>query len=311
MNPFLIRIGSFGIRWYGFFMAVSMAVGIHFFVRRGRRLGVDEDTLYNFALLAILGGVIGARLVYVLTNWSYFWHHPGLIVAVWQGGLAIHGALLGGIAFSLWYGYRKALPYWALLDGMVPGACVGIFLVRIGNIFNGEILGHPAGILGGLRQPAQPYEMIMALGLWLIYWRQVRLDRADGVPFFTFALVYSILRFVSEMFRDNPQYLIHYTNHYLGIGFATLEQLFTPLILAFVIWGLRWRVRVARHSFSEGPRWEPALALAAGPGAAARAQGGPDGEAAAGEERSTAVSAPARMGVELPPQSEGAGDGGA
>jgi phosphatidylglycerol:prolipoprotein diacylglycerol transferase len=266
-----------------------MAIGIHFFVRRGRLLGVDEDTLYNFALLAILGGVIGARLVYVLTNWGYFTQHPASIVAIWQGGLAIHGALLGGMAASLWYARRHRLPYWALLDGMVPGACIGIFLVRIGNIFNHEILGHPAGILGGARQPAQPFEMLMALALWFIYWRQVRLDRADGVPFFSFALVYSILRFCSEMLRDNPQYLIHYTNHYLGIGFATLEQLFTPLILAFVIWGLRWRVGTNRHSFTVGPRWIPALAGAGGaspPDAGSPASGEDLSPADAGHARS-------------------------
>ena len=267
-----MHFGSLGIRWYGFFMAVSMALGIYFFVRRGLRSGTDEDTLYNFALLAILGGVIGARLVYVITNWSYFVHHPGLILAVYQGGLAIHGALIGGVSFSLWYAYRRALPYWGLLDGLVPGVTIGIFLVRIGNIFNQEILGHPAVILGGHRQPAQMYEMIFAIILWFIYWRQVEHDAADGVPFFTFMVVYSVLRFISEMFRDNPQYLVHYTNHYLGIGFFTLEQLFTPLLLAISILGYTWRRRVDSHVLSHGAAW-----LDGGEGPEVSAGDAPDG----------------------------------
>ena len=261
LNPYIVHIGSFGIRWYGFFMAVSMAIGIHYFVRRGLRAGVDEDSLYNMALLAIVGGVIGARLIYVLTNWGYFAAAPGQIVRIWTGGLAIDGALIGGLAFGMWYAYRKAMPFWALIDGMVPGVTTGIFLVRIGNIFNGEILGHPAGILGGLRQPAQIYEMIMGLILWFVYWRQLHRDPADGVPFWTFVLYYSYLRFISEFFRDNPQYLVHYTNHFLGVGLLTLMQLFTPLSVAIAVFGLRWRRAVDSHTI----RYGPALGTAAVP----------------------------------------------
>ena len=264
LNPYLVHIRAFGIRWYGFFLAVSMAIGIHSFVRRGLKAGVDEDSLYNMALIAIVGGVIGARLVYVITNWGYFAEYPGQILKIYQGGLAIDGALIGGLAFGMWYAYRKSLPFWALIDGMIPGTVTGIFLVRIGNIFNGEILGHPAGILGGHRHPAQVYEMIMALILWFVYWRQLRKNPADGVPFWTFVVYYSYLRFISEMFRDNPQYLVHYTNHYLGVGFLTLMQIFTPLSLGLGIAGLRWRRRVNAHTILPRPP-----AVGQGPAAAA------------------------------------------
>ena len=248
LNPYLVNFGPFGIRWYGFFMAISMAIGIHFLLRHGRRAGVDEDTVYNLALMAILGGVLGARLVYVLTNWLYFAHHPGQIIQVQNGGLAIQGAMIGGLAFAMWYAQHKKLPFWFVVDGMVPGICVGIFLVRIGNIFNAEILGHPAVILGGARQPAQVYEQVMALILWAVYWRQLRRDPADGVPFWTFMLGYGILRFFSEFFRDNPQYIFHYTNHYFGIGTTTMEQLFTPLAIGLPLWALQWRRFIDRHS---------------------------------------------------------------
>ena len=248
LNPYVLHFGAFGVRWYGIFMAISMAIGMYYLVRRGQRVGVDEDTVYNFALLTILGGVIGARLVYVLTNWMYFVQNPGQIPQIQLGGISIQGAMIGGLAVAMWYAYRKALPMWALMDGTVPGIAAGIFLVRIGNIFNGEILGHPAAILGGMRQPAQVYEMIMGLGLWFMYWRGVRRDPADGVLFWDFILWYGIFRFFSEFFRDNPQYLIHYTNHFLGIGTTTLEQLFTPLAVGLPILALRWRRSVNLHS---------------------------------------------------------------
>lgn len=270
LNPYLVHFGTLGIRWYGFFMAVSMAIGIHYLLRRGTRAGLDEDTLYNFALLTILGGVIGARLVYVITNWTYFVHHPAQIPQIQLGGIAIQGAMIGGLAFGMWYAYRKALPFWYVVDGLVPGVCAGIFLVRIGNIFNGEILGHPAGILGGMRQPAQVYEMLMGLALWVLYWRQLRRQPADGVPFWTFMLGYGILRFCSEFFRDNPQYVFHYTNHYLGVGMTTLEQLFTPLAIGLPLLALRWRRTLDLHTER---RWTDAVPLRAAPEGAAHGNG--------------------------------------
>lgn len=248
LNPYLFRIGSFGVRWYGLFMVVSMLIGIRYLTRRGDQVGVDPDTTTNMAMAAIVGGIIGARLVYVLTNWGYFAANPTQIVQVQLGGLSIHGAIIGGLAAAMAYSAARRLPFWALADGLVPGAVVGIFLVRIGNIFNGEILGHQAAILGGLRHPAQIYEQIMALILWVVYWRQMRRNPPDGVPFWTFMLWYSVLRFVSELFRDNPHYLIHYTNTYLGIGLLTLEQLFTPLALGLSLLGLAWRRRIGLHT---------------------------------------------------------------
>lgn len=126
LDPYLIHFGSgFGIRWYGFFLAVSMALGVHFLGRRGARAGVDEDTVFNRAMLAILGGVVGARLVYVLTNWGYFAANPGQIIQVQQGGLSIRGALIGGMSAAMWYAARRRLRFWVLMDGMVPGVCVG------------------------------------------------------------------------------------------------------------------------------------------------------------------------------------------
>jgi phosphatidylglycerol:prolipoprotein diacylglycerol transferase len=273
LNPYLVHLGPLGIRWYGFFMALSMAVGLYFLVRRAARAGVDADTVYNLALLTIVGGIVGARFVYVLTNWGFFAQHPGQIIQIQQGGIAIQGAMIGGLAAGMWYAARRELPFWFLADGMVPGACVGIFLVRIGNIFNGEILGHPAGILGGLRQPAQVYEMIMGLGLWVIYWRQLRRDPADGVPFWTFMLWYGVFRFCSEFFRDNPQYIIHYTNHYLGIGMTTLEQLFTPLAVGVPLLALRWRRAVDLHSDRSSPAWHGTVPTADLAGAEAAAGG--------------------------------------
>jgi phosphatidylglycerol:prolipoprotein diacylglycerol transferase len=246
LSPYVVHIGSFGIRWYGLFMALSMAIGIWWLLRRLAG-PMGEDFLYNWALAAIVGGVVGARLVFVLTNVGYFLHHPVEILEIYLGGLSIHGALLGGVAAAWWYARRHRQPFWPLLDTAVYGICWGIILVRIGNIFNHEILGHPSAFWFG-RHPAQLYESLMGAILLYNYLRQIRRHPPDGYVFWNFFFWYSILRFVSEAFRDNPLYLIHYVNPTLGIGFVTLTQWFTPPLVALAWWGMRARLRAGEHA---------------------------------------------------------------
>jgi phosphatidylglycerol:prolipoprotein diacylglycerol transferase len=248
IDPYIFRVGSFGIRWYGFFMAVSMAIGIWHLVRR-LRPALGEDFLYNVALVAIVGGVVGARLVFVLTNPGYFLQHPLQIPAVYLGGLSIHGALGGGVLAVWWYCRRCRKPFWPVLDTSVYGIAWGIILVRIGNIFNQEILGRPSAFWFG-RHPTQVYEMIMGAILLYQYARQVRRDPPDGVVFWSFFLWYSVMRFVTEAFRDNPLYLIHYVNTTYGFGFVTLTQWFTPVLFTVAYLALRWRQRVGEHALA-------------------------------------------------------------
>lgn len=272
INPYVFHIGPLGVRWYGLFMAISMAIAILVFVREGRRRGIDEDFLYNLSLLGILGGVIGARLVYVLTNLPYFLQFPAEVVRLDHGGLSIHGALFGGVLTVWWYASRRRVPASPLLDWTVPGVAVGIMLVRIGNIFNREILGHPAGILGGARHPAQLYGSAIGLVVLLVYLYQSRREMPDGYRFWTFLLVYSVLRGgVEETFRDNPLYVVHYVQPYLGIGFMTMTQWATIVLIPFAAYMMRLTRRRDMHW-----RPEPGHPVYAGPPEAAADAGDGD-----------------------------------
>ncbi|MFQ5830619.1 MAG: prolipoprotein diacylglyceryl transferase, partial [Candidatus Methylomirabilia bacterium] len=88
-------LGPFTVRWYGILMATAMALGLWLAYREARRRGTDADALLKTAELALLGGLIGARLYYVVFNWAYYSQAPLKIIAVWEGGLAIHGGILG------------------------------------------------------------------------------------------------------------------------------------------------------------------------------------------------------------------------
>lgn len=248
LDPFIIRFGEFGIRWYGFFMALSMLVGLQYLVRRGTRLGFHEDTLYNLAFIVLFFGIIGARVVYVVTSPAAYLVDPAEIVRIDHGGLSWHGGLAGGLLSGWVYLRKRAVTdFMRLADLMVPGLALGYVLVRIGNIFNGEVLGLPASLLPFERHPAQLYGSAIGLILLLLYFRQLRSNPPPGYLFGSFFFYYSLLRgLVEETFRANPHFLIDVISPEWGYGFATLTQLFTPVFVVLGYLFMRKAVR-AEH----------------------------------------------------------------
>ena len=198
-----------------------------------------------------LGGIVGARLVYVLTNWDFYSPQPLEVLRIDHGGLSWHGGLGGGFLAAWLYGRRRlgAGDFQRLADLAVPGLAVGYVLVRIGNIFNREVLGLPAEMLPFPRHPAQLYGS--AIGLALLILHNVLARRHPNAPpgyfFWTFFLWYSVLRgAVEETFRDNPHYLVDVVNRDWGFGFLTMTQLVTPLFVAVSLLFLRASLRSAR-----------------------------------------------------------------
>ena len=155
LNPFAFRLGPLGVHWYGIFMVMAILGGSYYIIERGKQLGEDPDYLSNVTLWTVLWGVIGARVVFVLANEpQWIWEAPVQILQVWDGGLAYDGAVGFGV-LALWYQLRqKPLVFNHLVDWTVPGIGLGIFMVRIGNIFNHEVLGRMTD-LGFGRWPEQ------------------------------------------------------------------------------------------------------------------------------------------------------------
>lgn len=245
LDPFVFQIGSFGVRWYGFFMAISIAIGFYYLIKHGSRRGLNEDHLYNLAILAVVGGIIGARLIYVATNWGDYAAYPLEIIRIDHGGLSWHGALLGGMLPVWWYGRRRGISFRLIADLAVPGLAVGYMLVRIGNIFNQEIVGRITQ-LGFDRHPTQIYGSLIGLVLLILHNYLARRRPPDGYLFWSFILWYQVLRgVVEETFRDNPLYTLGYVNEVWGMGFFTLTQLITPPLVLFALWMI---FRIRRHA---------------------------------------------------------------
>lgn len=249
LDPYIIRFGGeFGIRWYGFFMALSMGIGLWFLIRKGTRQGYKEDFLYNLMFVVLLTSIAGARLVYVFTNWGDYAAAPAEILRIDHGGLSWHGGIGGGLlAGWLMLRRRPRADFRRLADLTVPGLAVGYMLVRIGNIFNQEVLGIEGALLPFGRHPAQLYGSAIGLILLLLYFYQARRNPPPGYQFWSFFFWYSILRgAVEETFRSNPHYLIDYTNTDWGFGFMTMTHLATPVFVLVSYWLMRAAVRAGQ-----------------------------------------------------------------
>jgi phosphatidylglycerol:prolipoprotein diacylglycerol transferase len=153
MDPILVRLGPLAVRWYGALIATGVLFGTLWAVRWARQRKLDPDRLLDMGVWLVLGGLVGARLVYVLTSPSAFFGPSGdplRALAVWQGGISIHGGVAGVVLATWLYCRRYGLNMWAYLDVMTPVGALGIIGGRLGNIMNGSdttgrLTGWPIG----------------------------------------------------------------------------------------------------------------------------------------------------------------------
>lgn len=234
LDPIAFQIGPLDVYWYGVFMAISFVIGTAYFYTSAKKLRINEDFLLNLIIIAIVVGLLGARLIYVLANHpEWFVSDPIKVIEIYRGGLAWHGALLGGVLAGWWYVRRKGMNFNLLADLAVPGVAVGYTLIRVGNIFNQEILGRMTSFEFGL-WPAQPIGSMIALILLVRYFYLQGKNLPPGYQFWSFIFYHQLMRgVIEESVRDNPLVLWGYVVPDLGLGFFTLAQLATPFIMIF------------------------------------------------------------------------------
>src|SRR6266511_4245497 len=212
---------SLTVRWYGILMASAMALGLWLAYREARRRGIDADDLLKASELGLLGGLIGASLYYVAFNLDYYTRFPAKILAVWEGGLAIHGGVLGGLLLGGGYALWRGLPAITYMDIAAPSLALGQAIGRWGNFFNEEAFGPPTDLPWKLyiSPPHRPlqyaqneffhptflYESVwdFLVFILLVTVFRRRLDRAPGALFLTYLGLYSIGRFVTEGLRTD------------------------------------------------------------------------------------------------------------
>lgn len=223
MNPDLFHIGGFTIAWHGVFISLAVVVGVMVPAWLARSRGLSSDQIYNIALWAVPGGIVGARLVHVIDYWSFYSANPEKILAINEGGLAIWGAILGGVIVGVGYAWVKRLPVTRYMDLAAFGLILAQATGRIGDVINGEHIASasslpwaflythpnsPSTQLGlGPQHPAVLYELLMDLAIFGIIWALRHRSWPAGSLFFIYFSVYSLGRFFISFLRTDKEYV--------------------------------------------------------------------------------------------------------
>ena len=244
VDPVLLSIGPVTIRWYGLMIAVGIALGVYVALREAQRMRVHEDAIFNCALWGVLGAILGARGFHVVDRIDFYLQNPAAILAFQQGGLAIWGGLLGGIAAGAAYCLVTGHPVGRMADIATPGLLLGQIVGRLGCLINGDAYGgpaelpwsityvHPDALMPDLGVPTQPYplyEIIWNALVLGVVWRLRGLGLPNGTLFLIYLVLYSAGRFVLTFVRQEALLV-------LGLQQAQFLALVVIIVALLMLW---------------------------------------------------------------------------
>src|SRR6266508_2370492 len=249
IDPIILNIGHFALRWYSLILLIAIGVGIWLTAREAERRGFKKDDIYDAAVWIIVGGLIGARLFHVLDHWSHeYAANPVRALYIWEGGLAIWGALIGGLIAGALITWQRGWRFPRFLDAAAPGLVLAQAIGRVACVITGDAMGKPTSgpfgfaytspnamvpNLGVYYTPMPVYEIIVNLGIFVVLWQLRKRNWADGQLFLVYLVLYSLERF-----------FLAFTSSYRIIAFGlTQSQIIALFGLTAGIVLLSWMTR--------------------------------------------------------------------
>ena len=244
IDPVAFSIGPFDVRWYALAYIFGLLISVSFlvFLNKKRKVFKDNNLIYDFAFWMFLIGVfIGGRLGYVLFyNLPYYIQNPAKIFAVWEGGMSFHGGMIMSVIVALFLAKKHKIDRLKMADLLVVPGAFATVLPRIANFINRELVGRPVenpnwewmGVDFGdgiLRYPSQLFQSAGALLFFLIILFIYTRNPKKGVTFFSYFIVYGVIRIVLEFWRQ-PDEQIGFLFNYFSLG--------QFLSLAMVVFGV-------------------------------------------------------------------------
>lgn len=239
----LIQIGPLAIHWYGFLMVLAGLAGLFVALKLAKYYQIGKSIIYDLLIYWAVGAVIGSRVYYVIYAWEFYRNNLADIFKIWQGGLAVHGVMIGGFAAALVFCQLKKLNFGLMLDITSTSLVASQIIGRAGNYFNQEIFGKPTDLAWAIPielinrpagfenfnyfHPVFLYEMmgnaiILCALLSLHFFRLKRKSSRVGNIFIIYLILYSVLRFFLEFLR------LDYSPVVFGIRWA---QVFSAAII--------------------------------------------------------------------------------
>lgn len=245
----------FGLRLqiYGLILGLAVVLGYYVARKRAKRFKLSVEQVDSIILVVLVGGFIGARVYHIFSSWNYYWHDLWQVLAVWNGGLSIIGAVFGGlIALFIYTQYfHQDLKLIELIDWLTPSLLVGQIIGRFGNLVNYEAYGLPTSlpwkmfVPSGFRLPPYEtsaffhptfiYEALLSLLLLIVLlnwaklawsYRWVNRLNFSGFMFYAWLVGYGVIRIFTEYLRIDGPLLLGYKQNLIVAIIMVLVGLF-------------------------------------------------------------------------------------
>lgn len=253
IDPIVFSIGHMHLRWYSLIVLTAIGVGVWLTAREAARKGFKKDDIYDAVIWVILGGMIGARLFHVLDHWpDEYAANPIRALYIWEGGLAIWGAVAGGLIVVAILARLRGWRLPRLLDAAAPGLVLAQAIGRVACVITGDAMGKPTtgpfGFaytspnamvpqLGVYYTPMPVYEIIANLGIFALLWQLRKRNWPDGLLFLVYLSLYSLERF-----------FLAFTSSYQIMAFGLTQSQIVALISLMVAVPLIVRSQMQRHN---------------------------------------------------------------
>jgi phosphatidylglycerol---prolipoprotein diacylglyceryl transferase len=247
----IFHIGDFRLKWYGLLIASAVLIGINLSMRLAKQRQFNPELIADLAIWLVIGAIPAARLYYVIFQWQNYSEHPEQIIKIWEGGIAIHGAIIGGTISAIIFAKFKQISFWQVADLVAPSVALGQAIGRWGNFFNSEAFGSPTDLPWKLYIPkaSRPFEYInfeyfhptflyesiwnlfvFAILMYLFIDDNRRNRLKAGSLFLIYLIAYSIGRFGVEGLRTDS----------LMLGSLKMAQAISLVGIAIGSIGLLW-----------------------------------------------------------------------
>ncbi len=207
MWPKICQIGPLTIYSYGLMLALAYFVAAHLSAQEASRQGLPKEKVFNFTFLVFITGILGARAFYVISNFSYYAGDLKEILMFNHGGLSWFGGFFVGFGSGIWYIKKNKLPFYKLMDCLMPYVALGQAIGRIGCYLNDCCFGKAELLI-----PTQILSSMTALSIFMILRITQTRPHKVGQILYLYMFLYSIKRFFIEFVRiDNPDVFLGLT----------------------------------------------------------------------------------------------------
>ncbi|WP_144940673.1 prolipoprotein diacylglyceryl transferase [Paenibacillus sp. 32O-W] len=291
LNPVAFSLGPISVNWYGIIIGTGALIGLLLAVQEGKRFKLNPDFFLDLLLIGVPAAIVGARAYYVAFKWDDYKDNFLDVFKIWEGGIAIYGALIGAVIGAFFYVRAKGYNFWRIADICAPSLIAGQMIGRWGNFMNQEAHGGPVteeflrntlhlpnfivnqmNINGVYYHPTFLYESLWNLaGLLLLFWLRRRSFMRAGELFISYLMWYSLGRFFIEAVRtdslafNGPEWLVSLINILwspmnllfeqgaMAYGNVRISQLLAILLIiaGFVLIFYRRKAKLAEVRYSD------------------------------------------------------------